>query len=451
MFVCFFIMYFLLFSIPKVVFGSLADDVFEEYDDLFKRPEITKVLPGTLHTFREVGMNLSFRNSFLANPRFLFGINKDIQSLDIPADEFTDEFISLLTVDDALRSLFWDEQFYTVLTKPDEINKLIDLIESIPPATLVIKDGNNLLQVNPDDTPTLTIIVQNAKENPLEKIPVIFTVKGNGSLSSEEENTDEKGEAKTILTIGPNVKGIILVEARVKDTNHLDLMQTFTVVAIQAIQVGNTRPDGKTMPIVYITPPTNNIFHKNENFTLNLNFVNMEGVTSFEATVQFDPDAFEYVRLKPDANLKANAEVIDGEKLIITGNINEKTNVLAEVTFKVKATKTTKLTLSEVILNGGDGPEPYVLERYIIFNLTKVPIELIDIKPENTIPEDVNIDGLVNLLDLVVISNIFSSEVEDGNRADVNGDNKINIRDLTQVSSRMGYNARECPVLLCTY
>lgn len=420
----FFIMCFFCLSILKVVFGqSLARQVFdnEDYEELFKRPEIIKVLPDALRTFREVGMNLSFRNNFLANPRFLFGINDDIDD-DFPADDFTDEFISLLTVDNALRSLFWDEQFYEVLTNRDEINELITLIERIklPPAMLVIKDGDNQ-PGNPNTIlpKPLKIEVQDINENSLANIEVIFTVtKGNGTLSVEKVSTNGNGQAEVILTLGPN-EGITQVEARVKDT---DITQTFTAAAIQA---------GTTVPIVYITPPTDkSIFNVGDEFTLNLNFVNVEGVTSFKATVQFDSSTLGFFD-RPDVN-----EVVIEGKISKDGVPDN-----AQLKFKVKTIDSSTITLSEVILyDDGNNPlpAPSVLNRDVVSTPTRTDTS-----------EDINGDGIVNISDLILIANVFGVEGKDneGNYhpEDVNKDEDVNILDLVLVASMFG---AKCPVLL---
>ena len=51
---------------------------------------------------------------------------------------------------------------------------------------------------------------------------------------------------------------------------------------------------------------------------------------------------------------------------------------------------------------------------------------------------DVNEDGQVNILDLVVVAQNFGELVSANSRADVNGDNQINILDLVLVSQHLG-------------
>lgn len=58
------------------------------------------------------------------------------------------------------------------------------------------------------------------------------------------------------------------------------------------------------------------------------------------------------------------------------------------------------------------------------------------LKTENdtAIPEDVNDDGVINILDLVSVANAFGTQ---NKHADVNGDGTINILDLVQVANKM--------------
>ena len=227
---CFLLMCFFCFSIPKVVFGqspeSPAEQVFDEYrENLFKRPGILKVLPDALRTFREVGMNRSFRDSFLANPRFLLGVNIVVDN------DFTDEFISLLTVDEDLRALFSDEQFYEVLTDPTEIVTLIEIIEAIQlPTTLEIVSGNGQ-SGNPDTIlqEPFVVVVKDQNGEPVDDIDVVFAITmGNGNISTKNVPTSTNGRAQTYLTLRPN-EGINEVIATVKGTS---LTVTFIAVAI---------------------------------------------------------------------------------------------------------------------------------------------------------------------------------------------------------------------------
>ena len=59
--------------------------------------------------------------------------------------------------------------------------------------------------------------------------------------------------------------------------------------------------------------------------------------------------------------------------------------------------------------------------------------------PDPVVSEDVNRDGIVNILDLVSVSSNFGKTGE--NIADVNGDGIVNIVDLVRVAGEMGAGA----------
>ena len=52
------------------------------------------------------------------------------------------------------------------------------------------------------------------------------------------------------------------------------------------------------------------------------------------------------------------------------------------------------------------------------------------------LPEDVNADGIVDILDLTMVASEFGEQVQ--NTADVNGDGVVNILDLVQVAAAFG-------------
>ena len=66
------------------------------------------------------------------------------------------------------------------------------------------------------------------------------------------------------------------------------------------------------------------------------------------------------------------------------------------------------------------------------------------IEPDDGIPEDVNGDGVVNIIDLTIVAAAFGQT--DGNAADVNGDGVVNIIDLTIVAAAFG-NTAAAPAL----
>ena len=62
---------------------------------------------------------------------------------------------------------------------------------------------------------------------------------------------------------------------------------------------------------------------------------------------------------------------------------------------------------------------------------------------ESTLLEDVNNDGVVNILDLVIVANAFGQPADQNSEQnpDVNRDASVNILDLVRVANRLGETA----------
>ena len=97
---------------------------------------------------------------------------------------------------------------------------------------------------------------------------------------------------------------------------------------------------------------------------------------------------------------------------------------LATITFEVIAVKESALTLSDVLLSdsAGTGFLPQVKGGQIIES------------PQ--LKGDINGDGIVNILDLVLVAGRFGQSGQDS--ADVNGDGIVNILDLVLVAGAFG-------------
>ena len=100
---------------------------------------------------------------------------------------------------------------------------------------------------------------------------------------------------------------------------------------------------------------------------------------------------------------------------------------LATITFEVVAVKASTVSLSDVLLTDSAGG-------------SSVPqIENAEITEPPQLPEDVNKDGVVNIIDLTLVASNFGKTGQ--NAADVNGDGVVNIIDLTLVAAAFGNTA----------
>ena len=169
-----------------------------------------------------------------------------------------------------------------------------------------------------------------------------------------------------------------------------------------------------------------------EQLTLSLNIADGENVAAYQATVQFDGTALRYVSSAIGDYLPAGAFPLPAEAsgntvtlaaVSLTGE-SAGDGTLATITFEVIAVKESTLTLSGVLLS--DSAETA--------SRPQVEAGLIVEPPQ--LKEDVNADGVVNILDLVRVASNLGKSGENG--ADVNGDGVVNILDLVLVAGAFG-------------
>ena len=175
-----------------------------------------------------------------------------------------------------------------------------------------------------------------------------------------------------------------------------------------------------------------------ELLTFLLNITDGENVAGYQATVQFDTTALQYVSSENGDYLPQGAffvpPVVEGNKVTLAASSlageNNGDGILATLTFELVAAKTSTLTLSEVSLVNSDGvrSHPNIVEN--------TQIEIIEASYP---PEDINKDGVVNILDLVAVASNFGKTGD--NSADVNEDGVVDIIDLVLVAGAIGNTA----------
>ncbi len=174
-----------------------------------------------------------------------------------------------------------------------------------------------------------------------------------------------------------------------------------------------------------------------EQLILNLNVTGGESIKGYQATVQFDETALRYVSsdnadfLLPDTFV-APPIISENSVTIAAASYVGETNgdgTLATLTFEIVGQKASTLTLTEVLFSDSEG----MLTRPHL-----EPAEL-TITPKPAFPAwDVNEDGSVNILDLVLVGQNIGGSIASVPRADVNGDGSINILDLVLVAGHFG-------------
>ena len=142
----------------------------------------------------------------------------------------------------------------------------------------------------------------------------------------------------------------------------------------------------------------------------NVNIAGGQNVTEHQLAWEFDSTALRHVSSSQGDYLVSG--VGNGDGRLMTG------------TFEVRAVKASTVSVSGY-LTASNGL------RYIpTFESAEVIVPLLG---------DVNRDGAVNILDLILVASSFSQQVSaGGNPADVNGDGVVNIVDLVKVAGALG-------------
>ncbi len=192
-------------------------------------------------------------------------------------------------------------------------------------------------------------------------------------------------------------------------------------------------------------------FEVGDTFTLELKTENVRNLTGWQADLVFNPDVLEAVEVSEGDFLKSedtethfSGGTIDNENGKITGikvtrfssGVNGK-GTLYSVNFTVIGPGECLLTLENFLAGSGFGnPIPSIPPEYIITVEGEEPT-----RP----PWDLNQDGKINVLDLIIVGQAIGSDASVNSHADVNGDGEINILDLITVAQNFGESSASAP------
>ena len=222
--------------------------------------------------------------------------------------------------------------------------------------------------------------------------------------------------------------------------------QDFTAqVPVTAIQKSNATVS--ISPASVVSPEVG------EELTFSLNIEGGENVAGYQATVLFEDSTFDYVKSANDDYLPADAFIADpigrfvrigdtpfgdpiwGRNVTIAANTlagaANGDGTLATLTFKVVDFKASTVTLSKVYLVDSDGNRWEATTENGVMTIPPEPVE--------AILEDINRDGVVDLLDLVIVGARYGQRGQ--NSADLNGDHLVDIVDLVLVANAFGEEA----------
>ena len=244
-------------------------------------------------------------------------------------------------------------------------------------------------------------------------------------------------------------------EVRLWDTrtgNHIRTLEghTFSVYSVAFSPDGQTLAsgsgDGTVLLWELVPSPTLNATVSlsptsiqspaiGQQLTLSLKIADGENVAGYQATVSYDTTALRYVESANGDYLPSGAffipPVAEGNTVTLAASSlageSSGDGTLATLTFEVVAVKPSTVRLTNVLLTDSSGS-------------SSIPqTENAEITESPQLPEDVNQDGVVNIIDLTLVASNFGATGQ--NDADVNGDGVVNIIDLTLVAAAFGNTA----------
>ena len=179
-----------------------------------------------------------------------------------------------------------------------------------------------------------------------------------------------------------------------------------------------------------------------DTFTLRLSANDVTDLAGWQTAIAFDSDVLEAVEVSEGDFLKAEG----GATFFLRGTIDNTageitklssarfgdgvsgTGTLLLVTFRAKATGETRVTFSDFFAGSSSREEI----------LSGVPEIVITVEEGAFLTSDVNRDGQVNVLDLILVSQYFGEDASANAQFDVNGDGTINVLDLIVVAQDLG-------------
>ena len=182
-------------------------------------------------------------------------------------------------------------------------------------------------------------------------------------------------------------------------------------------------------------------------FTFNIVALSIQNLAGWNCNISFDSDILEAIEVTEGSFLSSDGTAtfflegeIDNENGLITGfsvlrldgsTING-SGTLLSIKFKAKKIGKTAFAPGNCYLGDSDGVQ-------IPSETPKLEISIEEFVPEEEIftgpAWDVNKDGMINVLDLILVANNIGASVDEAPpRADVNGDGVINILDLISVA-----------------
>ena len=398
-----------LIHLLEVANTPLATRIFERYELLFQREDIRELLPGVLAKLKQPDTQALLRPSMIK----LVAENPDL--LKVIAPEIDDRFIRLLKEDPEVNTFINDPDLHVLLQNPTEIDELAVLLDLQTVAIVGIVPVS-IESPNVGEQFAIAVVTTNAQNVRGYRLSVQFDPEALRYVSSQQGTYLSGDVFVAPATINTDrVSFVVTAPMEAESTQGVLLTITFEVVATKASMLSLSdvmlvNGQGRVLPVKTedgeVVEPT---------------------PVETEDTEVAEPTPVETVETEDTEVVEPTpVETEDGE-------VAEPTPVDTEDTEVVEPTP--------VETEDGEVVEPTPVETEDTETVEPTPAETVETEDTETVERltpvwDVNEDGFVNILDLVLVSSNFG---EEGSvPADVNGDNVVNILDLTLVASHLG-------------
>ena len=304
--------------------------------------------------------------------------------------------------------------------------------------------------------------------SPLVNLPNIEIIDLCGNEISEIPSLKNAPKLKELYVFGNNVSDVSILQdltnlerLNLRENNITDISPLAGLTNLKWLDLTHNpirdwtplfelSKNTKIEPNGFIFSADATLLELNSTFTFNIDALFVRNLVGWQCAISFDPNLLEAIEVTEGSFLSSDATQtfftegsIDNENGLITGfnvlrldgtGLNG-SGPLLSIKFKAKKVGKVTFTPSNCTLGDSEGIElPSVVPNLEIEIVEELPTSEEDIF---TGPKwDVNMDGKINILDLIVVTKYFGKPITENNqRADVNGDGVINILDLVAVAN----------------
>ena len=194
------------------------------------------------------------------------------------------------------------------------------------------------------------------------------------------------------------------------------------------------------------------VIHVSDTFTLDLGAESVSDLAGWQFDIAFDPAVLKAVGVSEGDFLKIDGATTFFQRGTID-NRSGKIKGLSSASLSKDGASGTGTLLSVTLAAKTAGQTQLRLENFQLADITGVsiaagPHEVVITVEGQLVTGDVNRDGQVSILDMVLVARHFGETVPANSEVDINGDGIISILDLILVAQHMGGSTAAAPSML---